>query len=143
MSYPEQKQICTMKKNLLVLLFYISIFIQFVSAGDTPVITSQHKVKILKVNTEDFPDAIFVEFTVTDKSGNFVPNLKLSDFNLKDNSRTKYGCNRLVQDLKDLTLPVDVVFLIDNSGSMGGYQNKVNEAMPKLIDILSLLTLMA
>lgn len=136
MSYPEQKQICTMKKNLLVLLFYISIFIQFVSAANTPVISSQYKVIILKVNTEDFPDAIFVEFTVTDKSGNFVPNLKLSDFNLKDNSRTKYGCNRLVQDLKDLTLPVDVVFLIDNSGSMGGYQNKVNEAMPKLIDNL-------
>src|SRR5574344_2993004 len=125
-----------MKKNLLVLLFYISIFIQFVSAGVTPVITSQHKVKILKVNTEDFPDAIFVEFTVTDKSGNFVPNLKLSDFNLKDNSRTKYGCNRLLQDLQDLTLPVDVVFLIDNSGSMGAYQKKVSEAMPQLIDKL-------
>ncbi|NCC99618.1 MAG: VWA domain-containing protein [Bacteroidia bacterium] len=125
-----------MKKNLLVLLFYISIFIQFVSAGDTPVISSQHKVKILKVNTEDFPDAIFVEFTVTDKSGNFVPNLKLSDFNLKDNSRTKYGCNRLLQDLQDLTLPVDVVFLIDNSGSMGSYQKKVSEAMPQLIDKL-------
>lgn len=95
-----------------------------------------YKLKILRVNTENFPDAIYVEFTVTDSKGDFVKDLPLSAFSLKDNSRTKYGCNRLVQDWSDLSLPVDVVFLIDNSGSMQTYQKRVEESMPNLVDCL-------
>lgn len=95
-----------------------------------------YRLKILRVNTENFPDAIYVEFTVTDSKGDFVKDLPLSAFSLKDNSRTKYGCNRLVQDWSDLSLPVDVVFLIDNSGSMQTYQKRVEESMPNLVDCL-------
>lgn len=96
--------------------------------------SSDYKLKILRVNTENFPDAAFVEFTVTDGSGNFVPNLQLSDFELWDNSAQMYGCRKLVQDLSEVKLPVDVLFLVDNSGSMTRPQANVNAAVPQFLD---------
>ena len=93
-----------------------------------------YRLKILRVNTENFPDAAFVEFTVTDGSGNFVPNLQLSDFELWDNSARMYGCRKLVQDMSEVKLPIDVVFLVDNSGTMAGPQEKVNTAIPVFLD---------
>lgn len=116
-------------RHALLLLFMALFSVGLYAADD-------YRLKILRVNTENFPDAIYVEFTVTDSKGNFVKDLPLSAFSLKDNSRTKYGCNRLVQDWSDLSLPVDVVFLIDNSGSMQTYQKRVEESMPNLVDCL-------
>ncbi len=95
--------------------------------------TDKYNIKILNVNTENYPDAIYVEFTVMNDSGRFVEGLTLSDFNLKDNSRTKYGCNRLVQNLDEVTFPIDVVFLVDNSGSMASPQNKIRQAIPMFL----------
>lgn len=116
-------------RHALLLLFMALLSVGLHASND-------YRLKILRVNTENFPDAIYVEFTVTNSKGNFVKDLPLSSFSLKDNSRTKYGCNRLVQDWSDLSLPVDVVFLIDNSGSMRTYQNRVEESMPNLVDCL-------
>ncbi len=93
-----------------------------------------YKLKILRVNTENFPDAAFVEFTMTDASGNFVPNLQLSDFELWDNSAKMYGCRKLIQDMSEVKLPIDVVFLVDNSNSMKEPQEKVNAAIPIFLD---------
>lgn len=95
--------------------------------------TDKYNIKILNVNTENYPDAIYVEFTVMNDSGRFVEDLTLSDFNLKDNSRTKYGCNRLVQNLAEVTFPIDVVFLVDNSGSMSDEQENIRKNIPELI----------
>lgn len=95
--------------------------------------SSKHNLQIINVNTENYPEAIFVEFTVTDSEGEFVPNLTVDDFIVKDNGTKKYGCKRLVQDLSELRLPVDIVFLVDNSQSMSSAQNKINNAIPQLL----------
>ena len=98
------------------------------------VTSSKHNLQIINVNTENYPEAIFVEFTVTDEEGYFVPNLTVDDFIVKDNGTKKYGCKRLVQDLSELRLPVDIVFLVDNSYSMNIAQNKINNAIPLLLN---------
>ena len=97
---------------------------------------NSYKVNVLKVNTENFPDAVFVEFTVTDNAGNYIRDLKLSDFKLWDNDTEMTGCRRLVQDFSEVSLPIDVVFLVDNSGSMSGPQKKVNKAISTFVDSL-------
>ena len=96
--------------------------------------SSKHNLQIINVNTENYPEAIFVEFTVTDEEGYFVPNLTVDNFIVKDNGTKKYGCKRLVQDLSELRLPVDIVFLVDNSGTMKNYQDKVHNSLPKLLE---------
>lgn len=96
--------------------------------------SSKYNLQIINVNTENYPEAIFVEFTVTDEEGYFVPNLTVDDFIVKDNGTKKYGCKRLVQDLSELRLPVDIVFLVDNSGSMKEEQDKVHISIPKLLE---------
>ena len=96
--------------------------------------SSKYNIQIINVNTENYPEAIFVEFTVTNDSGKFVPNLTINDFIVKDNGTKKYGCKRLVQDLSELRLPVDIVFLVDNSYSMNIAQDKINNAIPLLLN---------
>lgn len=95
--------------------------------------SSKHNLQILNVNTENYPEVVFVEFTVTDDNGKFVPDLKRDDFIVKDNGTKKYGCKRLVQDLSELRLPIDIVFLVDNSGSMSDEQEKLKESIPELL----------
>lgn len=97
---------------------------------------NSYKVNVLKVNTENFPDAVFVEFTVTDNAGNYIRDLKLSDFKLWDNDTEMTGCRRLVQDFSEVSLPIDVVFLVDNSGTMSRPQEKVNKAISTFVDSL-------
>lgn len=77
---------------------------------------------------------MFVEFTVTDSNGNFIDGLTKDDFIIKDNGTFKYGCKRLLQDLTELSLPIDIVFLVDNSASMSDEQAKIREAIPKLLE---------
>ena len=96
--------------------------------------TSNYNLQILKVNTENFPEVIFVEFTVTDSNGNFVEGLTKDDFVIKDNGTFKYGCKRLIQDLTELLLPIDIVFLVDNSASMSDEQAKIQNAIPNLLE---------
>lgn len=96
--------------------------------------SSKYNLQIINVNTENYPEAIFVEFTVTNEKGGFVPNLTVDDFIVKDNGTKKYGCKRLVQDLSELRLPVDIVFLVDNSYSMNIAQDKINNAIPLLLN---------
>ncbi|MBQ2025009.1 MAG: VWA domain-containing protein, partial [Paludibacteraceae bacterium] len=113
----------------LMLLVYSFFFYTNAQAS-----SSKHNLQIINVNTENYPEAIFVEFTVTDSQGDFVPNLTVDDFIVKDNGTKKYGCKRLVQDLSELRLPVDIVFLVDNSGSMEKPQKKVDIALPNLLN---------
>lgn len=96
--------------------------------------SSKYNLQIINVNTENYPEAIFVEFTVTNEKGDFVPNLTVDDFIVKDNGTKRYGCKRLVQDLSELRLPVDIIFLVDNSYSMDIAQDKINNAIPLLLN---------
>ena len=122
-----------MKKSLFTYCLFISVLISF------PLLASSvdYNLQILNVNTENFPDAVFVEFTVTDAEGNFIPNLTQNDFTIKDNAIKKFGCKRLVQDLTEQQLPIDIVFIVDNSVSMSDEQDKISEALPLLLEGLS------
>lgn len=121
-----------MKKHLLAYLI-IALWL-FVTSTIVYATTSNYNLQILKVNTENFPEVIFVEFTVTDSNGNFVEGLTKDDFVIKDNGTFKYGCKRLIHDLTELLLPIDIVFLVDNSGSMSDEQDKIRNAIPKLLE---------
>ena len=92
-------------------------------------LNSDYKLQILRVNTENFPEVMFVEFTVTDTNGNFIEGLTKDDFIIKDTGTFKYGCKRLLQDLTELSLPIDIVFLVDNSASMSDEQAKIRNAI--------------
>ncbi len=109
----------------------------FFSYTNAQVSSSKHNLQILNVNTENYPEAIFVEFTVTDDKGEFVSGLKEEDFIVKDNSTKKYSCKRLIQELNEYKYPIDIVFLMDNSGSMPEEQEKIRETLDDLLNGLS------
>lgn len=95
--------------------------------------TSNHTLEILGINTEAFPDAIFVEFTVKDAGGNFVDDLDVSDFTLLDDYGERYGCQKILKTSETMKEAVDIVFLVDNSGSMYDDILKVNAAIGSLL----------
>lgn len=99
--------------------------------------SSKYNLQIINVNTENYPEAIFVEFTVTDEDKNFVEGLQEKDFIVKDNSTKKYSCKRLIQELNEYKYPIDIVFLMDNSGSMLEEQEKIRETLDDLLNGLS------
>lgn len=99
--------------------------------------SSKYNLQIINVNTENYPEAIFVEFTVTDEDKNFVEGLQEKDFIVKDNSTKKYSCKRLIQELNEYKYPIDIVFLMDNSVSMGFEQRKIKNTLDDLLNGLS------
>ena len=99
--------------------------------------SSMYNLKIINVNTENYPEAIFVEFTVTNDSGKFVSNLTIDDFTVKDNGTKKYSCKRLIQELNEYKYPIDIVFLMDNSGTMEDEQKRISETLNDLLNGLS------
>lgn len=99
--------------------------------------SSKYNLQIINVNTENYPEAIFVEFTVTDEDKNFVEGLQEKDFIVKDNSTKKYSCKRLIQELNEYKYPIDIVFLMDNSESMGFEQRKIKNTLDDLLNGLS------
>lgn len=99
--------------------------------------SSKYNLQIINVNTENYPEAIFVEFTVTDEDKNFVEGLQEKDFIVKDNSTKKYSCKRLIQELNEYKYPIDIVFLMDNSGTMMDEQKRISETLNDLLNGLS------
>lgn len=99
--------------------------------------SSKYNLQIINVNTENYPEAIFVEFTVTDEDDTFVHGLQEKDFVIKDNSTKKYSCKRLIQELNEYKYPIDIVFLMDNSGTMMDEQKRISETLNDLLNGLS------
>ncbi len=91
-------------------------------------------LQILNINADAFPDAMFVEFTAKDANGDFVSGLDASDFSIWDNSSQMYGCAKLLERNTSMQPAIDVVFLVDNSGSMSTYYNRVNSAISSFLD---------
>lgn len=95
-----------------------------------------HSLDILSVNTETFPNAIFIEFTVKDGNGNFVDSLTLDDFTVTDDYSPRIGCTKLLKVSEGMKEAVDIVFLVDNSGSMSDdiakIQNAITAFLPQL-----------
>ncbi len=90
-------------------------------------------LEILAVNTEAFPDAIFVEFTVKDANGNFIDNLTENDLTTFDDYSPRMGCKKMMKVSETMQQEVDIVFLVDNSGSMYDDIVKVNNAIDNLL----------
>ncbi len=93
------------------------------------------RIEMLNVKSDNFPDEITAEFKAFDAAGNFVPGLDLSDFLLFDNNLNNLSCLKLVPD--GIKQPVDVVFLVDNSGSMRTAMDKVNQNIEFLVTQLN------
>lgn len=93
-------------------------------------------ITIQDIKSETFPEAIFVDFTVTDGNGNFVPGLTEDDFVVTDYYSQMLGCRKLIVSNSVQRSPVDIVFLVDNSGSMQDNQQKVKAAVSSLLDSL-------
>ncbi len=95
-----------------------------------------YTLDILDVNTEAFPDAIFVEFTVKDAGGSFVSDLDVDDFTLLSDYGQRYGCHKLLKVSETVKEAVDIVFLVDNSASMYDDIQKVSNAIDNLLDAI-------
>jgi VWFA-related protein len=92
------------------------------SAPQTPVI----KANVNEVN---------LIFTVTDKHGHYIPNLKLSDFALLDDGRAP---QRVVSFHQQINLPLRVGILIDTSTSIRSrFQFEQQAANEFLLDVLT------
>ena len=109
----------------------------FFFCTNAQVSSSKYNLQIINVNTENYPEAIFVEFTVTDEDDNFVEGLQEKDFIVKDNSTKKYSCKRLIQEFNEYKYPIDIVFLMDNSGTMKDEQKRISETLNDLLNGLS------
>jgi VWFA-related protein len=73
-------------------------------------------------------------FTVTDKHGHYIPNLKLSDFALLDNQRAPERVDSFHQQIN---LPLRVGLLIDTSSSITSrFQFEQRSAIDFLLDVL-------
>ena len=75
--------------------------------------SSKYNLQIINVNTENYPEAIFVEFTVTNDSGKFVSGLQEKDFIIKDNSTKKYSYSLLGVEFLPTTLCCCPLGLVD------------------------------
>ncbi len=94
---------------------------------------SNNSLEILNVNTEAFPDAIFVEFTIKDANGDFIDNLTENDFTAFDDYSPRMGCKKIMKVSETMQEAVDIVFLVDNSASMYDDIQKVDGAIDNLL----------
>lgn len=126
-----QQKIFLMKSYYFLLLTILTALLPFSS------LKCENQLQILSVNTEDYPEAIFVEFTVKGDNNNFVKDLGPNDFAFYDNGTRKFGCLQMMEDLSSIKQSYDIIFLVDNSGSMQTPQEKLNQTIPNLVDSLS------
>jgi hypothetical protein len=101
--------------------------------------SSDTTVSIISIDAEDYPDIVYVNFTVTGSDSNFVDSLTLSDIHFWDmDNDMNYGCLDLLE-IDSLTVQqyLDIVFLVDNSGSMSDNYDKVEANIHDLLDTLA------
>lgn len=69
MQSKYQQKIFLMKSYYFLLFTILTVLLPFSS------LKCENQLQILSVNTEDYPEAIFVEFTVKGDNNNFVKDL--------------------------------------------------------------------
>jgi|GEM_PF-2927765 len=108
--------------------------VRYGSAG-VPKTPGGINVDILTVDAANFPD-IRMEVNVTDLLGQVIPTLTDSDFVVFENFGS-VGCLQVDPPGSGQgNRPVDIVFIMDNSGSMSGEQNAVQNNVYDFIDSL-------
>ena len=108
--------------------------VRYGSAG-VPKTPGGINVDILTIDAANFPD-IRMEVNVTDLLGQVIPTLTDSDFVVFENFGS-VGCLQVdPPGFGQGNRPVDIVFIMDNSGSMSGEQNAVQNNVYDFIDSL-------
>ncbi|HVC48300.1 MAG TPA: VWA domain-containing protein [Terracidiphilus sp.] len=98
-----------------------------VTAGDQE---TEPGVPLIKTNVNE----VSLIFTVTDKHGHYIPNLKLSDFALLDNQRAP---QKVTSFRQQINLPLRVGILIDTSTSIRSrFKFEQQAANEFLLDVL-------
>lgn len=92
-------------------------------------------LEITAVHDDNFPEAVFVDF-VYNVDGEFESGLSVNDLIVHENGSEQLGCLRLWGP-QDIERAVDVVILMDNSGSMGDEQAAVLANIEDFVDNLS------
>lgn len=100
------------------------------SGGDTT-------LQIISINSDNFPDTLYIKFTVTDADSNFVDNLTFNDLKIFDDYEERSSCLYLQKKIEVMSPPLDIVFLVDNSGSMSDNQAKVEANIHSLLDTMA------
>jgi Ca-activated chloride channel family protein len=108
-----------LKKNLLLSLFILMVCPVFALAQDDDV---------LRVNT----DLVILNLTVTDKSGKYIPGLRLSDFKIFEDG--KEVDKKLIKSFTVHESPFASVVLLDTSGSMESRLSLARSAAIRFLD---------
>lgn len=110
--------------------------------GDSPRLKgdgSGDMISITSVHDQNFPDAIFVNFEYF-KDGEFVDDLTLKDIHILEDGlpQNDNDCRRLWKGVDQTAKrAIDIVFLIDNSGSMREEQQAVIASIKAMTKELS------
>lgn len=91
-------------------------------------ISAQEVDDVIRVDTE----LVVLNITVTDKSGQYVPGLKLSDFKIYENGKEVQP--KLISSFSVQESPFASVVLLDTSGSMEGRMSLLRSAAIRFLD---------
>src|ERR1700704_5641724 len=107
-------------------------FLAFVLAGwiYPAILSSQQDDDVVRVNT----DLVILNLTVTDKTGQYVPGLRLSDFTILEDG--KQVSAQLVSSFSVHESPFAAVVLLDTSGSMESRLSLARSAAVRFLDKL-------
>ncbi len=89
---------------------------------------AQQDDEVVRVNT----DLVVLNVTVTDKSGQYVPGLQLSDFKIYENGREIQP--KLISSFSQHDSPFAAVVLLDSSGSMESRLSLARSAAIRFLD---------
>jgi hypothetical protein len=94
-------------------------------------------IEIVNVHTEDYPETVFIDFLPKDINGDVIPGLDRSDFRIfNDNTEDGTDCKELYMANYSANPAIDIVFLMDNSGSMYDDQQNVANNLVAMINNL-------
>jgi len=113
---------------LRTFLFFISLNL-FIALAPTSLFAQQDE-EVVRVNT----DLIVLNITVTDKSGQYVPGLKVSDFTILEDGKEISA--ELISSFSVHESPFASVVLLDTSGSMETRLSLARSAAIRFLDRL-------
>jgi Ca-activated chloride channel family protein len=106
------------------------LILLFAGLGCPVILQAQQDDDVVRVNT----DLVILNLTVTDKSGQYVPGLHLSDFTIFEDG--KQVAAQLVSSFSVHESPFAAVILLDTSGSMESRLSLARSAAIRFLDKL-------
>src|SRR5438132_960802 len=113
-------------RRLRTLLFFIPVFLCITLTPS--LLIAQQDDEVIRVNT----DLVVLNITVTDKSGQYVPGLKISDFTIFEDG--KKVSPELISSFSVHESPFASVVLLDTSSSMETRMSLARSAAIRFLD---------